>query len=222
MIDESDSKKNSLSLRAMWGVDICADPMGKPDRNPYVSNTQFTSANRFQTAMYNDDRHCIVHESSNWAINSYTPKAIKVHRMMMSSIGAWLDSEFVVDQKNLEKGTINGKTIYEKLNLIKWSHIATMARDHYVEIVYAGNMFPFGHEASLITITERKPIDGFAANLQKTFIVINEIEKSYNPYSRDKKFLSFPFTKIKFVTTATPNLDKKDQFVNERDRKSVV
>jgi hypothetical protein len=30
-----------------------------------------------------------------------------------------------------------------------------MGREHYVEIVDAGNIMPFGHEAVLIKITER-------------------------------------------------------------------
>ena len=212
-IDETDSKKNNLTMRAMWGVDICADPMGKPVRNFYVKNVSSNSSDYFQTAMYNDDRHCIVHESSNWSISNYTPKAIQVYRMMMSTLGAWLDSEFVVPRKDLEKGKVGDQLAFKRLNLVKWSHIATMARDHYVEIVYAGNIFPFGHEASVVRITERKPVDGYAANLQRTFIVINETEKSYNPYStKTKEFLSFPFTKIRFITTVTPNLDPAKKY----------
>ena len=212
-IDESDSKKNNLTMRAMWGVDVCADPMSKPIRNRHVRNKNFTNADFFQTAMYNDDRHCIVHESSNWSINNYTPKAIQVYRMMMSTLGAWLGSELVVPRKDLEKGKVGTQLAFQELNLVKWSHIATMARDHYVEIVYAGNIFPFGHEASIVRITERKPVGGFAVNLQRTFVVINEIEKSYNPYStKTKKFLSFPFTKVRFITTVTPNLDPATKY----------
>ncbi len=212
-LDESESKQAQLSMRAMWGVDICADPMSKPDRNFKPDNKQ--KLPQFTTAMYNDDRHCIVHESSNWAISNYTPKAIKVHRMMMSALGAWLDSEFDVDRKDLEKGKVNGRLAFEKLNLVKWSHIATMARDHYVEIVYAGNIFPFGHEASLVRITERKPIDGYAANLQRTFIVINEPEKKYNPYAKNNTFLSMPLRSIRLLTTITPTLDPPKGFVPE-------
>jgi hypothetical protein len=213
-VEESDTMKSNLTMRALWGVDICADPMGKPERNFYVLNPpKRTEKDFFQTAMYNDDRHCIVHETSNWALSNYTPKAIQVHRMMMSTLGAWLDADLIIPRKNLEKAKAGSQLAFEKLNLVKWSHISTMARDHYVEIVYAGNMFPFGHEASLVRITERKPVDGYAANLQRTFIVINEVEKSYNPYSRAKNFMSFPFTKVRFITTITPNLDSAEKFV---------
>jgi hypothetical protein len=213
-LDETDSKKNNLTMRALWGVDICADPMGKPVRNFYVKNKNIKSQDYFQTAMYNDDRHCIVHESSNWSLGNYTPKAIQVYRMMMTTLGAWFDAEFVVPRKDLEKAKAGSELAFKALSLVKWSHIATMARDHYVEIVYAGNMFPFGHEASIVRITERKPVDGYAANLQRTFIVINEVEKSYNPYStKTNEFLSFPLTKVRFITTVTPNLDPAKKFV---------
>src|SRR5439155_10153069 len=44
----------------------------------------------------------------------------------------------------------------EKLDLAEWRHVATQGRDHYVRIVYEGILFPFGHKASLVKITERK------------------------------------------------------------------
>lgn len=41
-------------------------------------------------------------------------------------------------------------------NVSEWSHIATLGRDHFVRIVYEGHLFPFGHRAALVKITERK------------------------------------------------------------------
>lgn len=32
----------------------------------------------------------------------------------------------------------------------------SLGRDHYVRVVYAGYLMPFGHAASLIKVTERK------------------------------------------------------------------
>ena len=38
----------------------------------------------------------------------------------------------------------------------QWRHLATLGRDHYVRVMYAGYLWPFGHAASLIKVTERK------------------------------------------------------------------
>ena len=155
--DLSDSLKTIRSVRALWASDINGDFKIKPARD-----------NSFVTSLYNDDRHCIVHESSNWALpGGFVPKPVQVNNLMLSSLGAWLDAEMEVKREELEKSGLIGS-----LNLLKWKHIATMARDHYVEVVYAGNIFPFGHEASLVRITERKPQAGYAVNRQRYFIVI--------------------------------------------------
>ena len=42
------------------------------------------------------------------------------------------------------------------LDLTEWDHLATEGRDHYVKVVYAGYLYPFGHAASLVKVTERK------------------------------------------------------------------
>ena len=36
------------------------------------------------------------------------------------------------------------------------ARVATLGRDHYVRVMYAGYLWPFGHAASLIKVTERK------------------------------------------------------------------
>jgi hypothetical protein len=204
IIDESDVSRKLLTMRAMWGVDICADPKNK-DSVP---------ASPLLTSMDGKDRHRIVHESSNWSIRNFTPQPIYINRMMMSTLGAWLDSNFEVTEEELAKGIIDGGDAYHKgLNLLKWSHLATMGRDHYVEIVSGGNILPFGNKAVSVKITERKPEGGFALNRQREFIIITEPEKTFMPRSKADAFLSFPFRTIKIHTLLTPTLSAKQQFV---------
>ncbi|MBL0153671.1 MAG: hypothetical protein IPP93_09350 [Chitinophagaceae bacterium] len=196
--DHSGALNAMKTVRALWATDISGNYKEKPTRS-----------NTFKTALYNDDRHCIVHESSNWALpNNFVPQPVQVTNLMLSTLGAWLDAEMLVKRDSLEKSGLLGS-----LNLLKWKHIATLARDHYVEVVYAGNMFPFGHEASLVRITERKPQQGYAVNRQRYFIVINEEEKKFNPYnSQNGSFNSFHFSTIRFVTTATPTIEPPHAF----------
>ena len=82
------------------------------------------------------------------------------------------------------------------LDLVEWDHIATQGRDHYVRIVYEGFLYPFGHRATLVKVTERKvlaPDGGTGDNQadspvaylrQRMFIVVREREKTYTtaPY----------------------------------------
>ena len=75
------------------------------------------------------------------------------------------------------------------LNLSEWRHIATQGRDHYVRIVYEGHLFPFGHRAALIKVSERKirdvkGSDGFNTPLaylvQRMFIVVRQPLRDYH------------------------------------------
>ncbi len=214
-IDETPSTETFRTLRALWAVDMCAYPEGKPARQ-----------GEFRTALYNDDRHCIVHESSNWQIENYTPQPIKVKRMMMTSLGAWLDSDFDVKREALQNAIVTTQAstkapaINAGMNLLKWNHLATMARDHYVEVVYAGNIFPFGHEAALVRITERKLEKGYALNKQRFFIIVTEPEKRYNPRTKANKFLGFPFSSVKILTLITPNLSPITKFADISDKQN--
>ena len=208
--DLTDATKCLKTIRALWGVDVTGkykdEEAVKRDYSPDGSKNDGTDLqNKFVTSLYNDDRQKIVHESSNWAIPNFKPQPANVNNLMLSTLGAWLDAEMLVPRKDLEKASVLGT-----LNLLKWKHIATMARDHYVEVVTAGNILPFGHEASLVRITERKPQNNYAVNRQRFFIVITEEEKKYNPYNMEMNpptFKSFPFSTVKFITTATPTLD---------------
>ncbi|MBS1758566.1 MAG: hypothetical protein JST23_00480 [Bacteroidetes bacterium] len=207
-VDNSKATKVIRTIRALWATDIDGDWKNKPERDFTPNGTMNASGQpKFITSLYNDDRHCIVHQTSNFGINGFTPKSVQVNNLMLSSLGAWLDAIVQFKRNELDK-------VSSDLNMLKWKHIATLARDHYVEVVYAGNMYPLGHEAALVRITERKPKDGYAANWQRYFVAITEEEKKYNPVSKDNKFNAFPFSSVKIITAATPTIKTPSKFVS--------
>jgi hypothetical protein len=208
-VDDSDPFHPQQILRALW-----ADDANK-DYNADVSIKELDNQLGL-TSITNKQRHQIVHESSNFLIPGYIPKPIKAYKLFLTALGAWLDSEFVVERKSLEKaGIFQGRVLPDApagkngFILLKWRHIETMGREHYVEIVEAGNIMPFGHEAVLITITERKPHPGTgtAANFQRQIVVITETTKDYNYRDSKGEFLNFSFSSIEFITTVSPLLD---------------
>lgn len=92
----------------------------------------------------------------------------------------------------------------EQLDLSEWVHIATQGRDHYVRVVYEGELWPFRHKAAMVKITERKFVQRpdltvIACLVQRVFIVVREPEK--NVYRYDS-----PLTKVRLTTLVTPNL----------------
>ncbi|MEQ1676593.1 MAG: hypothetical protein ABL876_07830, partial [Chitinophagaceae bacterium] len=184
-------------LRALW-----ADDAGKKYDDPITEELLDKQVQR--TSITNKGRHKIVHESSDYQILKFTPQPVKAHKLFLSTLGAWLDSIMVVERKSLENAGIQNQ-----LNLLKWRHIETMGREHYVEIVMAGNIMPFGHEAVMITITERKPHPiGTAANFQREIVVITEPVKDYNyKDSATGTFMNFSFASVEMITTASPLLD---------------
>jgi hypothetical protein len=193
-------------LRALWaddGVKNHTDPIVEIKPDPQVGLTSITNKNR----------NNIVHESSNFSVLGFSPKPIKAYKLFLTTLGAWLDSEFVIELDNLK----NGKMLDNGFGLLKWRHIETMGREHYVEIADAGYIMPFGHEAVLLTITERKPHpgSGTAANFQRQLVVITEPVKEYNYKDRNGEFMEFTFSSVEMITTVSPFLDAdKTSFIN--------
>ncbi|MGB3008479.1 MAG: hypothetical protein WBC06_18325, partial [Chitinophagaceae bacterium] len=172
-VDESDLTNEQRILRALWADDANKD---------YKASVIEKNDNLLGiTSMTNKDRHQIVHESSNYQIPNFVPQPIKAYKLFLTTLGAWLDSEMVVERPKLQAANVLYGDNNNSLNLLKWRHIETIGREHYVEIVKAGNIIPFGHEAVLIKITERKPHPGTgtAANFQRKIVVITEPVKEY-------------------------------------------
>ncbi len=121
--------------------------------------------------------------------------------LLLSALGAWLDLE--------------GQWTDEALPLATWIHRATMGRDHFVRVVRRGFLYPYGHRAVLISITERKlqqkPPGRLGAYLRRRdFVVIREPEIRYLPddaprYPHGGR--ETPLARIRILDRSTPNLD---------------
>src|SRR5208283_1622822 len=104
------------------------------------------------------------------------------------------------------------------LTVQEWVHQGTQGRDNYVKVVYRGYLFPFGHGASLVKVTERKFVPTYAGTLggaptfiaylrQHMYIVVHEHEKSYSGQGRNNQGRDWPFTQVNVTTQVTPDID---------------
>jgi len=91
------------------------------------------------------------------------------------------------------------------LDLSEWVHVATQGRDHYVRIVYEGELLPFRNRAALVKVTERKfKQQGslIVANLfQRQFIVVREPVKFFTASDR-----GMHYKRVELTTTVTPDI----------------
>lgn len=93
----------------------------------------------------------------------------------------------------------------QQLDLSEWVHLATQGRDHYVKIVYEGELWPFRHPAALIKVTERKfeeakGIVG-AYLMQRMFIVVRKPVMDFAATDRGN-----PLKSVRLTTLVTPDI----------------
>ncbi|MCG8580961.1 MAG: hypothetical protein MI866_13650 [Bacteroidales bacterium] len=177
------------TIRALWADEANSNykilpPLGQP----------------FMASLDGNDRHVLVHTTSNYSIPHYYPKAVPVKNLMLTSLGAYLDWHAFFDVPSPAD---------TELNIIEWEHLATLGRDHYVKVVREGYLFPFGHRAALVKVTERKFHKGTkaAVNRQRMYIVVLEKEVLYERTNPDNQFIPFAFQAVQINTTQTPNID---------------
>jgi hypothetical protein len=208
-IDEQDEWYRTM--RAIWSPDF--DPNREkdyvngtptPERWQHFSAANLTLRNPFRMSLDARDRNELVHLMADSTVDAKWPSRVaKVDQFMLTALGAWMHLRYGAD---VPLGT--------PLTVEEWRHRGTMGRDHFVRVVYKGYLFPFGHRASLIKVTERKleQVDGtyVACLRQRMFIVVREPEKSYpgpGQNSAPSHGRSFPYQEVHCRTLVTPNLD---------------
>ncbi len=196
-------------IRAVWA-------RGGPESDPNVFTDHWSSVPKpldpdskpfklFRQTLDDRDRYNIAHLSGNFALHGGRHEAVNCQRLMLSSLGGWLDARG--DWK-----VPNG------LSVEQWVHHAAQARDHYVRVIYKGYCLPFGHRVSLVKISERfflKDQPGNAAYvLQRMFFIVREPVREF-PETTLFKIVngqpqyyhrSFPFPIVRLLTEVTPDI----------------
>ncbi len=182
-VDEASTAKRTA--RAVHSPDYSASNAPAPD----------TDLSPFRMSLRRYHRHYLVRLTADRTLDGNAPVAVE--RLMLSSLGSWLKVHGAWDN------TVTG------IDLIEWRHLATLGRDQFVRVVEAGFLFPLGHRAVKIIITERKLADPFNQDFgskgpiaylrQRMFIVVREPVKTFTQRA-------FPFRTVTVKTLVTPNL----------------
>ncbi len=166
-------------------------PLSHPEDPSTVSPGFLMSLDRM-------DRHMIVRQTAEtWigATKPIPPVPVGATALWLSSLGAWLDLHGAWNTKEYSLAEIQ--------SLLSWDHVAPMGRDQFVRVVYPGYLFPLGHQAALVKVTERKiksAANPYAGLYQRMFIVIGERTRGYP--QRD-----LPFSRVDIRPLVTPNID---------------
>lgn len=133
----------------------------------------------------------------------FTPRPVDSGRLMMTALGGTLDADR------------RWKTRPKGVDLLAWTHRMSQGRDSYVRVEYAGFLFPFGHAATLVKLSERKfqwrgaGRDRVAILRQRFFIVVREKIRAYpNAAPQPDLGRTMPFDTIEVMLDTTPDLDK--------------
>ncbi|UCC47869.1 MAG: hypothetical protein JSV41_10345, partial [Gemmatimonadota bacterium] len=189
------------TVRAVWSPDYTRDASAKepphyPDSHP---------GNPFRMSLDARDRHELVTLTADFLLPDCEDRIVRADRFMLTALGAWMNV-----RGGWELGVLPADA-QELLSLEEWRHRATMARDQFVKVVYRGYLFPFGHRASLIKITERKwktwRTYQTAFLRQRMYVVVRQPEKVFPALFQPHEGRKFPFNRVTLVTRATPNLD---------------
>lgn len=185
------------TIRALWAFDAKADYKGCA-----------LIDEPFQASLDANDRHKLVHTTSNYSIQGFTPFPVPIRQLMLTTLGAYIDLHAFFDVPSPADTW---------LNVIEWQHMATLGRDHYVKIVREGYLFPLGHRAALVKVTERKfdKTTKAAVNRMRMYIVVLQKEVLYDRNDPAAKFIKYPFQSARIGNDSTPDIDKPDNVVPE-------
>jgi len=181
------------TLRAIWSPDYADVLPTVPDPPP-----------PFRMSLHKGDRAELVWLTANFRLRDARSRVIQAKRLMLSSLGAWMNTRYAADIPLTDPRNPG-------LSIEEWIHQATMGRDQYVRVVKKGYLFPFGHSASLVRVTERKfeRVGGgsIAYLRQRYFIVVREPEKVYPVLGQPLDARMMPLRSVRCTTLVTPTLN---------------
>ncbi|MEL6465697.1 MAG: hypothetical protein AAFQ58_12085 [Pseudomonadota bacterium] len=146
----------------------------------------------------------------------YVPRTLAVSELSLSALGGSLRHDTSFEPPAAAKGLRqlapgNAEPLFDALSIERWQQWTVLGRDIFCEVVFKGFLFPLGHRASLVQVTERSLLRDDSGAIraylrQRMFIRIGRPEKSYPGIAHPHSGREFPVDRLTLLTTQTPDI----------------
>ncbi|KQS72226.1 hypothetical protein ASG39_00050 [Rhizobium sp. Leaf371] len=141
----------------------------------------------------------------------YVPKTLDLNELTLTALGGSLDHDTIFVPPAPARGSISGKAFFDGLSIERWQHKTVLGRDIIATVVYSGFLFPFGHKASLVKVTERvfhrsKSGEIKAPLRQRMFIRVSDPDKVYPAVGHPNEGRRWCGRTVKLITKTTPDI----------------
>lgn len=169
----------------------------------------------------------------------YRPQPLGVSELTLTALGGSFDADtnFVPPASakvvpvgkwvNWTKSHAPGNPLFDAFSIERWRQDTRLGRDIRVEVVYKGFLFPLGHRASLVKLTERRFMTGpggiaagpVAFLVQRFFLRIGTPLKTYPALGQPNGGRRWPVERLEILTRVTPDiLDPADAIPREASK----
>jgi hypothetical protein len=203
---------DDFDIAAVWTPDL-PDP---PDQDPVPLSLQ--PGHRVEIVRMSSDRRLLL-DSSYQGLTPALRKEVELARashtgrivarnLVLSALGGWLEASSMFTFPTLSGELLSHTDLSldipfgaDLFSLAEWTHTTVMGRDHYVRTVQRGFLYPFGHRAHRIAVSERRlrpseAGDQAAYVMLREVLVIQEPEKRYDDRA-------MPFVSVRIASQAT-------------------
>lgn len=153
----------------------------------------------------------------------YRPQPLGVSELTLTALGGSFDADTnfvppasakIVPINEWLKPQRTGKPLFDAFSIERWQQSTRLGRDTRVEVVYKGFLFPLGHRASLVKLTERRFMmgpGGLAAGpvaflVQRFFLRIGTPIKTFPALAQPNGGRRWPVERLEILTRVTPDI----------------
>lgn len=153
----------------------------------------------------------------------YRPKPLGVGELTLTALGGSFDADTnfvppasakIVPVTEWPKAHGPGRPLFDAFSIERWQQSTRLGRDTRVEVVYKGFLFPLGHRASLVKLTERRFMMGpgglsagpVAFLVQRFFLRIGAPIKTFPALAQPNGGRRWPVERLEILTRVTPDI----------------
>lgn len=156
-----------------------------------------------------EPRHRLIDLKKGSAL--YQPRPLEVTELSLSALGGSIRHDSSFEPPASAQSIYGDESLFDALSIERWQQWTVLSRDVFCEVTFKGFLFPLGHRAALVQVTEREflraPDCSIRAYLrQRMFIRLGKPEKRFPAISQPFDGRLFPVERLRILTTKTPDI----------------